>query len=283
MVASPTSGNIDLEDDEDDQSTFVFPLAVLIAECLHIVDNLAWEVNNVLEDIEYFLKPFVMLVTMLHDKQSRRRFIKYCVIDSEFARYQHLIKGVPTTAHWRWGVIVRILHKMLPIMWLLRATFSARKYMMDGQIDEGGRGGRTGDDVNPKHFDPHVVERALQDNEWEAYCVVLYKSHGAVGAWGGWTQACPCHGFLSQLDDEQKNALRHWRRACNLTEGDGLDFTCPMAGLRAPEMAAGEWRQVFETIYGQHELALLRDMPNSPQEASGRTLQRFRKQQNIDS
>ena len=73
MVASPTSGNIDLDDDdEDDQSTFVFPMAVLIAECLHIVDNLAWEVNNVLEDIEYFLKPFVMLVTMLHDKQSHR-------------------------------------------------------------------------------------------------------------------------------------------------------------------------------------------------------------------
>ena len=129
-MASPTRGNIDLDDDdEDDQSTFVFPFAVLIAECLHIVDNLACEINNVLEDIEYFLKPFQMLATMLHDGQSRQRFFSACVARTEFARYQHLIKGTPTTVHWRWGVIVQILHKFLPISWLLRATFNARKYM----------------------------------------------------------------------------------------------------------------------------------------------------------
>ena len=95
---------------------FVFPLAVLIAECHHIVDNLAWAVNNVLEDIGYPRKPFVMRVTTLHDKQSRIRCIKYCVVDAEFARYQHLIKGVPTTVHWRSGVIVQLLHNILPIM-----------------------------------------------------------------------------------------------------------------------------------------------------------------------
>ena len=50
-----------------------------------------------------------------------------------------------------------------------------------------------------------------------------------------------------------------------------------MNGLRALEMAAGEWRQVFDTIYDQFELELLRDVPSLSQDASGRYLQRFRK------
>ena len=76
MMASPTRGNIDL-DDADDQSTFVFPFAVLIAECFHIADNLARDIKNVVEDIEYFLKPFQMFATMLHDKQITERLFFY--------------------------------------------------------------------------------------------------------------------------------------------------------------------------------------------------------------
>ena len=96
LMASPKRDNIDLNDgDEDDQSTFVFPFAVVIAECLDIVDNLAWEIRNVLEGIEYFLTVFQMLATMLHGRRSHTRVITQCVSSSEFARYQHLIEPVP--------------------------------------------------------------------------------------------------------------------------------------------------------------------------------------------
>eukprot|EP00959_Pyramimonas_sp_CCMP1952_P252799 5281273-Pyramimonas_sp.AAC.1 len=67
--------------------------------------------------------------------------------------------------------------------------------------------------------------------------------HSLIEGFREWSEGCACHDVLSDLDMHEKELLKY------CSNGECLD-ECVLKGLRAPEMAAGDWQRVLDKLLG---------------------------------
>lgn len=78
---------------------------------------------------------------------------------------------------------------------------------------------------------------------------MLWSFHSVLEGFRIWSEGCPCHDCIKQLSKNDQKELAALRKVGILNDGDGLAFVCPLAGLRAPEMAGGEWKGVLANLH----------------------------------
>ena len=83
--------------------------------------------------------------------------------------------------------------------------------------------------------------------------------HTACQAMGTSGEQCVCHEDLNDLTIEERQDFSSTRQALSLTSGDGLHYKCPLAGLRAPEMAAGGWKTALDHAFKMQEFHILQE------------------------
>ena len=88
---------------------------------------------------------------------------------------------------------------------------------------------------------PTLVQTTVQSKFFWGYMGMLNVVHSLIEGFTKWCEGCPCHDVLAELNPTEKQILKH----CAVDDHCG---ECVLKGLRASELAAGTWRDVFEQI-----------------------------------
>ena len=76
-------------------------------------------------------------------------------------------------------------------------------------------------------------------------CLLL---HTVLEGLAEWAKGCICRDFLRGFNADAARAFAQTLRDMGLLF-DGIGFKCPLEGLRAPELAAGDWRVVLDKLW----------------------------------
>lgn len=186
--------------------------------------------------------------------------------------YEH---GCPLHATWRWGTIHGILEKILKVKNSLRLVWNTAKFMESSA----GRAQREFNAQDKDVLNLNVLSKCIRNPRWWAYTKMLNLLHGVQHDASVWSESCPCHSWLKPIERESRAVagLANCRNMydepaiklhnCRLTLGledrskdrvDGIRHRpCPLAGMRAPELATGALKAAFETHRGPAMEALL--------------------------
>ena len=233
--------------DEEMQSKRVFPRAMVVAGVLHITHNLSLKMDRHMQLWDWWLSGLQALVTLLHYKHNREAFIERCVNDPVVKGHRTLRSGVGTTADWRWNTVDPIVKKLLLMQPILQANFKASKMTGIKSDSEGEVEGEKREKVGK--LNPTKVESTIKSSLWWAFALMIHTLHKLLTRFQEWCESCPCHWSPNMFDEEN---LRTWTKRCRMLgiyNVEGPNVPCPLGGLRAAELAAGEWRSLF------HELA----------------------------
>ena len=232
--------------DEEMQSKRVFPFAMVIPGVLHIAHTLSLKMDKHMQLWEWWLSGLQALVTLLHYKHNRQAFLERCVKGTPFERHRTLQSGVATTTDWRWNTVEPIVSSMLKMQAVLRATFKASKMKGIKSDSEGEDQGAQREKVGK--LNPTKVESTVKSSLWWAFALMIHMLHRLLTRFQQWCESCPCHWSPDIFDEEQ---LRTWSTRCRelgISNVEGPSVPCPLGGLRAAELAAGEWRSVFHEL-----------------------------------
>ena len=167
---------------------------------------------------------------------------------------------VPLVIEWRWGVITKVMSMFKDVEFLLKATFYAAKFSQQkGKAkDDKPEHDEEGPAKEAAEFDPSLCDRTLKDAHWWSYLHMLLLFHYVLEHLRTWSELCPCHGFMYKFTKGQQRNLNGLLRSIGVSTGTGGN--CPVSGLRAPEVAAGDWEAAFSDLYDRAHAYLLRNI-----------------------
>ena len=108
---------------------FVFPDAVVSPGLLHICSNMTKDVDKSMEWWSSFFTGFKAIAQFMNRKFMRQRFIGFCLKNTPYAWLESKFQeGVPNPVDWRWGVLVSVLDKILPLGRHLRKAWDPVRF-----------------------------------------------------------------------------------------------------------------------------------------------------------
>ena len=223
--------------------------AVIVPGVLHISHNLSLRMDRHMKGWTEWLSGLQAVVTLLHYKDNRVMFLELCVRGTAFDRAKSdLHSGVPTTTDWRWNTIVHIVAKLLPLKPVLRSTFKASKMTKAEDADEQGEEPEVQREKVGK-LNPRKIESTAKNPQRWAFTLMIHLLHSVLNRFQQWAESCACHWSPSEFGSSD---LALWARRCNLigvSGNEGPFYDCSCKGMRAPECAAGDWREVFQEVF----------------------------------
>ena len=247
----------------------ITPNAIFVPGMLHICDNIDAELPNVLTGYTQWLRGFKVLVALLHHAHLRQRLLGTCVA----GRCEHfrpiLSKGLPALTSWRWGVMVSILDELLPRKGALQVAWTPKLFQTpaaviqddadDDDDDDDENGIATDNKIQDVSLGGETIPVKLElltttirSERWWLYAHMLLSLHSYTSTLASWTEGCDCHYWLRSQDSPAAQALEQTRKRLGLpvNTGDGTHRgPCPLAGCRAPALAAGAWKEHMMNIF----------------------------------
>lgn len=226
----------------EDCEDFVFQRCVAIPGILHMVHNLDLDIDKALPDFSAWYDTMRHFSALLCEPFRRRSVYSACIQGTLFettckAAFE---RSVPKPYEKRWGFVLAFLRQALPMLEALRGCWVEVKYVLAAQSGAEA-------EANISEFSPQQMTTDLKDDFWFAYARMLLTLHNLSRDLSGWAESCPCHEHLRHSQPAPK--------ASQLQAESGLRWvtTCPMAGMRAHQMAAGE----FAGIISAHSKELM--------------------------
>ena len=186
---------------------------VFVAGMLHILHNIVGELASVMEHFSSYRRDLTALTAWLRRPHLRQRFQNTCLV-GEFTDLQAWFHNfsLRVDTH-RWGVVLDGTCEVLDLEEALRKGFNLEAY---GSNVEGG------EEVKMSR-----VKEVIESHLFWSYARMIAVCGRILQEITCWSEGCSCH---SQQDFQSVNK-KAFRRSG--------DVGCPMAGMRAPEMAAG--------------------------------------------
>lgn len=235
----------------DNMDQHIFPRAMIVGGVLHIFHNASWKMDQAMSGFQSFMNGLKSVITLLHYKDNRELYVERCVKGTAFdVSKSPLHAGIPSAAEWRWGTIVNILKLLLPLRPVLQCTFDKAKMRAkedkEGEVEEGPEKTREG------KLDLPLIERTVRDSAWWMFAEMLKALHNVLSQFLSWCESCPCHCALRAYKrDDAADFAKQQRDAGADSAFDGPTYSCPLAGLRGPELAAGEWKSIIDDLCQQ--------------------------------
>ena len=207
-----------------------------IPGCLHIVHNATRNMLHAMPNFEgKAKKPFAAVVDVLRSSYTRQRFVATC-LDGEGRVYANMFVTFPhTVVKWRFGTLAAVCKDLLPLEQVLRRFWDLDKIRFHAPD----RPVRQEPDAGPAFGDDHlrgpnleVASEAIGSHAFWAWLRMVNELAEIVSHVENWFQSCPCH---NTLDSQQRMQKLHGR-------------SCPLRGLRAPELAAGAFEPFLQEI-----------------------------------
>ena len=264
LVVMPTGdgmeeGCVDMEDPDscdpavEGEVKHVFPRGLLVAGVLHVIHNLSWRLGRAMSYFDEWLCGMKAIVTLLHYRDNRKLFAERCVSGSRFdraGRHAGLNRGCPSAQEWRWSSIVLTLKSILPLEPLLTSCFDTHKMRpRDRDVGDNLDNDEAPARVKEGKLDLGLIQRTVRNGKWWAFAEMLCTIHKVLAQFQEWSESCPCHYHHLLLDKDEKEELRDLEAEAGIAGAAGASRECPLAGLRAPEMAAGSWKIILEVLF----------------------------------
>ena len=252
-------------------SEYSLPFATTVPGMLHICHNIDADLPEHLSFYPHWLQGLKPLVRLLHHDHWRKRLIATCVA-GRFEQFRDTFKTcLPAFAEWRWGLVVQTLQLLLPKKIALQVVWDPQRFDMqktrDGTGADQDEASLDRDHVKPgsdgelhlRRKDLPMLTEAIRSEDWWLYARMLLTLHSHTNHIASWVEGCDCHYFLQPASREEGGdrhcdaalALEKARRRLHLRSGlDGVHCqACPLAGCRAPALAAKKLQEFMEAIY----------------------------------
>ena len=232
---------------------FFLPNAIPIMGMQHCVCNLLKEVHNALEHWSGFWQDLKNLESLLNWPFRRRRLIVTCIRGTPFEHLERHFEGFSQSLYEaRWHEVAKFVRKLTPLLRPLRSVWDSRKFEAAGVDVEGGALPHA--PAGASAFDPQALTRCLQCPKFASYVCLVNKLEQVPERLASWAEDCYCHERVCERLSQHKRhevLKAHYETIC----------VCPMAGKRAPELAAGHIQNVFRDICEKSLTELLFDSP----------------------
>ena len=201
---------------------------------LHIIHNAASDMLTVTPMLDEQIHPLSLVCKLLTDPQTCARLCEKC-FDSAIGK--ELSPKLQTFQHRvyrsRWGTAAYAVDALLAIKPVLLHGWSLEKYTSEAT--------KVGPEIKE-------VDAALRSDMFWGSVMVLDKLYELIREAFAWAEGCACHTHLDwRLVD--KDTLKRWE-------------DCPLRGHRLPELCAGDFFHVLDTLGNTSTLRLLQSLPS---------------------
>ena len=273
-----------LDDASADFEELFLPRALAVPGLNHIINNMCSDCNRELQSWPDWLPQFRQVVALLHHGHLRRQYIATCLRGTRHAWVENLFeKGVDQFAEWRWGSTVSVLTVLMPLQKYLQVSWDPDKFNALGERgveeDAAAEAARGQADVN-------ALTHAIRSNMFWSYGSLILMLNSVSTRFASWAEGCACHPFGAKIKSKKATpdvnidalaALDCCRKELGLpASSDGRAFLpCPLAGLRASELASGGVEQLVSDMVALSKEELLMNLVHLTEEETGELLQEF--------
>jgi len=235
----------------------LFKSTVIIAGFCHLINNADADVDASMPDWDEYYKQLQLIHKFVGRAQSLRRFHTTCLVGTVYESKSWLFANpVKKVAEWRWGSITACLEQLSDMGDVLRAAWDERKF--------NGGATSTGDG-----FDPDAGNRVHEEDRLDVAQLTCVISNPVFWAFTrmclclkhitksmlAWAEGCLCHSHtcngLSAYARERVLATELDLHMHDAEVRQLNVFRCPMAGMRAPELALGKHMSFFIRLGAQ--------------------------------
>ena len=247
-----------------------FVSSVRIPPHFHIIDKVS---NSLLSALTLtwprIEKGFKAIVIFFHAGHTRRHFVKLCVPQN----VQFLFSSGPLA--WDggrvWGVLQKIVHWILKREGAIKRNFDARKLLSTGHqqrepqepaADDANAQPRNSEGTKRDFFEDKdgsntwTCNAAVQDSFFWGAMHMLSRFADLLDHMQAWMLGCPCH----------PPAAREEVEAFLGKSGLDIALACPMRGRRAPDLATGQFREIFkQAAHEQEDMLFMVNLASLPE------------------
>ena len=259
-------GDPDAEGEGETTDVYFLPRAVAVPGLNHITHNMCSDCNTCLTCWPAWLETFRPLVSLIHHKHLRQRYIATCLLGTRHEWMKKFFEaGLPTFAEWRWGSTVQVLEKLLPLKRHLQASWNESRFetaRAAGQEQNQPAEEAAAARETQVQADVQAVTHAIRSNWFWSFGALIFRLNQVNSQFMSWAEGCPCHPWrrsaktdldcepVQQFERDALVALEQTCRELGLPHGcDGLSFLpCPLAGLRACELASGSIAEQLQSM-----------------------------------
>ena len=207
------------------------PSGALDAPALHhFVDNMTKSLSSVMGNYDC-IDAAVVVCRLLRRRSPREKLLQRCfqgpvghAFRKDIQQFRgHIHKG-------RWGTVMFSVPELLKVERVLRWAWDKDVFM--------GRAGAEGADNEDTNLAAEA-DKAISSPFWWGWLHMLEHVCKVVRRAISWIEGCPCHSELlhGDVSDLPPELVRQWQ-------------SCPMRGLRAAEISAGDFAEVLATVTG---------------------------------
>lgn len=246
---------------------YFMPNALTVAGMMHIVSNATQDMHVHMQHWPLFWKQLKVLESFLRCKERRDLYIWTCLTHTSFSNRASMFQYFRGSLYEdRWGEVISFMRRLPGLLRVLAATWDNRRFAsgadLRGEVmpqqGAGAEGAGQSDAGSLPNFDPKDLTALLVDPVFFKYldmCLLLDGIPEDIARWSG---GCSCHEALTA-------ELSPHLVAKVMTLHYGVP-SCPLAGKRAPELAASRVTDVVDELVRAREadLLLLRVTPGAP-------------------
>ena len=219
---------------ECEQQHLSLTSSLAVSGVLHIIHNAANDVLTVTKVLDQQIDALTEVCSLLSGQQTCARLLERCFASRIGQQLQGPLKRFSCKVYCaRWGSVAFCCEEVLKVRSILQWGWSLERYM-------GGPDERVSANLQ-------TVDDALRFDFWWASMAVLSKLYTLVRSCLEWSEGCPCH-FSLDWPAVPRQARLLWE-------------TCPLRGLRVPEICAGDFFASFETLQEECAVELLQSLP----------------------
>ena len=237
----------------------LFPLAVQCPGALHILHHAVEELTSAFEAYDpWFLPGLRAVVRVFGQKPVRERFVAEVLRESEASSFETAVLELQLNLHEaRWGTLVSTCKALLGV----RLVFA---YWNLDKVVGAAPQPHAPEDARDTYASATLMTECVRSHRFWCYTNMLVRLSRVIDRLENWCEACPCH-YKSPPDSLplSSNAIFRTRSAC------------PLAGRRAPELAAGALDTLIQECFKTQHAELLVTCASLPRDEADSVLQDF--------
>jgi hypothetical protein len=235
----------------------LMPFGLVVPGNLHILDSISQAVTKDLHEWAWFKPRLVALSLFLHRRDSRQRLTERCCDTAAKKKLLFLFdKAVcPKLIEHRWEVVTKCSRGCLSRRNALRLIWDEKKYGQSGGGDS--RPPERPPEGDGESVDIGLVTDAIRSLKFWGCCANVAHLASVFEELTHWTEGCDCHDFPPPL---QYGSGHRLDPNCSEHLSDISQRPCPVAGLRASAMAAGDMMRIAKRMAEEAGMLLFGDL-----------------------